>query len=216
MEIAIYGAGGFGREVKWLSENIHDSLDESSLVCFVDDNPAVQGTTVQGVPVYGLEEARQRYPAAQMVVAVGYTRLRAQMVEKATAAGWAFARLIHATVQFGENVQIGAGSIVTAGCILTTDIVIGQHVILNLDCTVGHDCVIGDFCTFAPGCHLAGGVHIERFCFFGQGASTMQGTIEEPLVVGENSTVGLNAIVPHSLPARSRVTLPEMVIRSKD
>jgi len=35
-QIAIYGAGGFGREVAWLSKSCSGTFE---MVCFVDDNP---------------------------------------------------------------------------------------------------------------------------------------------------------------------------------
>ena len=45
-DIAIYGAGGFGREVACLIRIINESLDEPrwKVIGFFDDNPDLKGT----------------------------------------------------------------------------------------------------------------------------------------------------------------------------
>jgi len=37
-KLAIYGAGGFGREVAWLAQSIMTSGHGLEVVCFIDDN----------------------------------------------------------------------------------------------------------------------------------------------------------------------------------
>lgn len=213
MEFAIYGAGGFGREVKGLIHDVHGSTE--SLRCFVDDHRAEPGAKVQGVPVLGLDEAKARFPAARMVIAVGHTRVRATLAKKAADAGWRFTTLVHPSVIKGYNVEIGEGTIITAQCLMTTDIVIGAHVIFNVACSIGHDSVVEDFVTLAPSCRIAGNVRICRYSFLAQGVATTQGTSEKPIVIGENCTIGLNATITESLEPRTIVTTAHTLVRHK-
>lgn len=211
MEFVIYGAGGFGREVKGFIQDLCGSTEP--LRCFVDDQAAA-GATVQGVPVFRLDDARERFPEARMVIAIGYTRARAALAKKAAEAGWRFATLVHPAVIIGYNVEIGEGTIVTPQSVLTTDVVVGAHVILN-GATIGHDSVIDDFVTLAPGSRIAGHVRIRQYSFLAQGVTTAQGKPDAPLVIGENCTIGLNVAVTASVEPRSIVTTPAAVVRCK-
>ena len=74
--IAIYGAGGFAREVAWLA----DSCDgDHHVVCFVDDNPALVGKLVNGIPVMSLEDAAGRFAGAGIVSAASAARRRVHL-----------------------------------------------------------------------------------------------------------------------------------------
>lgn len=52
-DIVIIGAGGFGREVAWLIEDINKVSSEWNIVGFVDDNESIQGTEINGYKVVG-------------------------------------------------------------------------------------------------------------------------------------------------------------------
>ena len=52
-ELYIIGAGGFGREVAWLVEQINEVEPQWKVMGFLDDNQEVHGSTVGGFPVIG-------------------------------------------------------------------------------------------------------------------------------------------------------------------
>lgn len=52
-DIVIIGAGGFGREVAKLIEDINKVNNEWNIVGFVDDNKSIQGTEINGYKVVG-------------------------------------------------------------------------------------------------------------------------------------------------------------------
>ena len=52
-DIVIIGAGGFGREVAWLIEDINKVKSEWNLIGFVDDNPEIYGKKINGYDVVG-------------------------------------------------------------------------------------------------------------------------------------------------------------------
>lgn len=200
-QVAIYGCGGFGREVAWLIEACNEVHPSYEIVCFVDDDPHNHGRRINDIVVLGLDEVRRRFPEARIVTAVGTPQTRQSLVEKASAAGLGFETIVHPRVERSRWIQIGEGTVICAGCILTTNIVLGRHVHINLDCTVGHDAVIGDFGTLAPGVHVSGWVHFGRRVYVGTGAVIINGTEENPLTIGDDVVIGAGACVTKPVPA---------------
>lgn len=197
--IAIYGGGGFAREVAWLTQSCNRDGEAYRVVCFIDDDSAAHGRVLNGIPVMGLGAARAQFPEARVVGGVGAPRTRQLLMEKAVAAGFDFETVIHPRVERSPWIEIGVGTVICAGNILTTNIVLGQHVQINLDCTIGHDVVMGDYATLAPGVHVSGWVHFGRRAYVGTGAVILNGTQEDPIVIGEDAVVGAGACVTKSV-----------------
>ncbi len=200
-QIAIYGAGGFAREVAWLVQACNEGVERYQVVCFIDDDVGKHGTILNGIPIMGLERARQRFPEARVVGGVGSPQTRQLLMEKAARVGFEFDTIIHPRVERSAWIEIGAGTVICAGNILTTNIVLGRHVQINLDCTVGHDVIMGDYTTLAPGVHVSGCVHLGRRVYVGTGAVIINGTLEEPIRIGDDAVIGAGACVIGSVPA---------------
>jgi sugar O-acyltransferase (sialic acid O-acetyltransferase NeuD family) len=192
--IAIYGAGGFAREVAWLAESC-----EQRVVCFVEDNPALVGKKVNGIPVLSLEEAVGRFTGAGIVSGIGSPKAREMVMQKAVAAGFAPVSLVHPQTQMSRWIEMGDGIVICAGCILTTNIRLGNQVQINLDCTLGHDVIMGDYTTLAPGVHVSGWVHFGKRVYVGTGAVFINGTEDRPLVIGDDVVIGAGACVTKSI-----------------
>jgi len=199
-QIAIYGAGGFAREVAWLVESCNEGANVFQVVCFIDDNVAMHGSTLNGIPVMGLAAARDRFPQASVVGGVGAPAVRQRLMEKAAAMGFGFETIIHPRVERSRWLEIGPGTVICAGNILTTNIVLGQHVQINLDCTVGHDVIMGDYTTLAPGEHVSGCVKFGQRVYVGTGAVIINGTQEQPVMIGDDAVIGAGACVTKSVP----------------
>ena len=222
--LAIYGAGGFAREVAWLVS----ALPDYEVFCYIeDDTPAERW--LKGKPVLTLEQVhaqvRKTLPptaAAQLeiTVAIANPVARKKLAEQCRQQGLKFATLRHPSVQMSESVKVGTGSIICCGSILTVDIKIGEHVHINLDCTLGHDVLIEDFVTLAPGVHVSGHVHIEQGASIGTGATIINGSSTKPLIIGANTVIAAGACVtsntePNTLyagvPAVRKKSLPFIV-----
>lgn len=199
-EIAIYGAGGFAREVAWLVKEISNDTKPLQAVCFIDDNEANHGLVLNGVPVMGLEAARAKFPFAQVVSGIGSPQVREKTMAKAEAAGFVSATLIGPRVERSRWITFGPGTVICAGNILTVNITIGAHVQINLDCTIGHDVVMGDYTTLAPGVHVSGWVHFGKRVYVGTGAAILNGTHDAPLMIGHDAVIGAGAVVTKSVP----------------
>ncbi len=194
-QIAIFGAGGFGREVAHWIEDCQQAFNNVQAVCFVDDNLARHGTIQNDLPIMGLASARECFPQAKIVGAIGLPSLRQRLMDKASAAGFEFATVIHPRTERSRWIEIGGGTVICAGNKLTTNIVLGQHVQLNMDCTIGHDVLMGDYTTLGPGVHVSGYVHFGKRVYVGTGAVFIQGTEDAPLVIEDDAVVGAGACV---------------------
>jgi sugar O-acyltransferase (sialic acid O-acetyltransferase NeuD family) len=199
INIAVYGAGGFAREVAWLVESCNRVREQYRVVCFVDDNEVNHGKLFNNIPVMGLEETKSRFPDARIVPAIGSPKTRQAIVEKAKTSGFEFETIIHPNVEFSQWVEIGEGAVICAGNILTINIVLKAHIQINLDCTIGHDVVVGDFTTLAPGVHVSGWVHMGQRVYIGTGAVIINGTQEKPLIIGDDAVIGAGACVTKSV-----------------
>lgn len=207
-QIAVYGAGGFGREVMWLAQSAQIGGGAADVVCFIDDDDAICGSTLNGLQVLSLSRARQMYPGALVVSGVGPPRIRELTMMKAQFAGFGFATLIHPGIQMSKWVEMGEGTVICAGNILTTNIVLGNHVQINLSCTVGHDVSMGDFATLAPGVHVSGCVRIGKRVYIGTGAVIRNGTQKDPVVIADDVIVGAGACVTRSIDHGTWVGVP--------
>lgn len=200
-QIAVYGAGGFAREVAWLVQSCNEPTERYQVVCFIDDNTATHGSILNGVPVMGLFEAHANFPQAKVVSGIGIPKTRQLVMEKAALIGFDFGTIIHPRVERSQWIEIGTGTVICAGNILTTNIVLGQHVQINLDCTIGHDVVMGDYTTLAPGVHVSGCVRFGQRVYVGTGAVIINGTQENPIMIGDDVVIGAAACVTKSVPA---------------
>lgn len=210
-KIAIFGAGGFGREVAMLIEHINQVQPTWQLIGFFDDGEPT-GKIINGYPVIGgLTELQLLEEPMGLVFALGNPVVKKKVCEKVSNPLINYPTLIHPSVVMGatKNLKIGEGCIICAGNIITVNIEIGNHVILNLSCTVGHDTVIKDYCSFMPAVNISGEVFIHQCVYAGTGAK-----IINQLEIGENTVVGAGAVVSKSLPANcTAVGIPAKPIK---
>lgn len=197
-KIAVFGAGGFGREVQMLIEQINMFEKTWTFIGYFDD-AVPKDLFVNGFPVLGgIRELNEWEETISLVFAIGNPLTKRSVVEKVLNNKITYPVLIHPNVLIGNRRfnKIGDGCIITAGNILTVNVAIGKHVILNLACTVGHDSIIGDYSSFMPSVNISGEVKIGECVYVGTGAKVIN-----LLEIGDNTIVGAGAIVAKSLPS---------------
>lgn len=188
-DIVIIGAGGFGREVAWLIEEINSKENEWNLLGFVDDNDAIQGNIINDYPVVGNIDWLLNQEI-NVVCAVADPLLKKEIITKLKVSRNRYPVLIHPSVIYSRHVQIGEGSIICAANIITTNILIGEHVIINLDCTIGHDAIISDYCTILPSVNISGYVELGECVSVGTGTQIIQGKcICKESIIGAGSVI---------------------------
>jgi sugar O-acyltransferase (sialic acid O-acetyltransferase NeuD family) len=212
-EIAIVGAGGCGRELKWLIDEINRHRPEWNFLGYFDDDPSVE---TFGQPFLGNVEAANHWNRSiYLMLGLGYPEVRKKVAGRLTNINIHYPTLIHPSVQLHPNeVKMGEGSSMSAGCVVTTRIEIGNHVLINPMCSIAHDTTIGHYSSVLAGTHIAGEVVVEAGCFLGLGVKVIN-----RVHIGAYTIVGAGAVVASALPENcTAVGIPAKPIkfRKKD
>jgi|TARA_B110000902_G_C14032790_1_gene484706 sugar O-acyltransferase (sialic acid O-acetyltransferase NeuD family) len=195
-KIAIIGAGGFGREVKTLIDDINKINPVYEIIGFFDDG-IENGTLVNGLPVLGTIASINNIDyLLKLALGIGIPAIKEKVVLSIENNQVVFPILIHPSAIISkDDVTIGKGTIICAGNIITCNIKLKDFITLNLNCTVGHDTVIEDFSSFMPAVNISGEVLIKKNVYVGTGAK-----IINQLSIGDNTVVGAGAVVSKTLP----------------
>lgn len=192
-DIAIYGAGGFGREVACLIRHIIESDGPKwNIVGFFDDGKDKGFDTGYG-PVLGGMADLNAFPAPLSVaIAIGTPRILRLLVEKIDNPNIDFPNLIAPNVMFfdRESTSMGRGNIITFGCRLSCNTSLGDFNILNGCISFGHDARRGDFNVLMPEARLSGEVSAGDMNLFGG-----RSFIAQQVRVGNNTTIGAGSVV---------------------
>jgi sugar O-acyltransferase (sialic acid O-acetyltransferase NeuD family) len=192
--LLIIGAGGFARET---AQAVMDAGDVK-LLGHLDDNIALHGTEVDGVPVLGGCDLVHGLPEARVVICVGNPgdyAARARLVRRLDLPADRYATVIHPTAAVSATSEVGPGSVLLAHCVLTAAVRVGAHVAVMPHVVLTHDDVVEDFATIASGARLGGGVRLERGAYVGSGALVRQGA-----AVGAWSLIGMGSTVLGDVP----------------
>ncbi len=209
MRVIIIGAGGHAQVVADILLRMAETGENISPAAFLDDNLALKGQEILGIPVLGETAVLPAIPHEAVIIAIGDNQKRRQLYRALKAGGEQFATACHPTAVIAPDVNIGPGSMICANAVVNTGSVIGVNVILNTGCTVDHHNQIGDHVHIAPGVNLGGNVHVGEGAFVGIGAAVMP-----QCQIGHRSRVGAGAVVIKSLPERvTAVGVPARIIK---
>ncbi|MET7683535.1 acetyltransferase [Streptomyces sp. NPDC005423] len=193
-EVVIVGAGGFAREAAQAVR----AAGDAELLGHLDDNAALHGTEVDGVPVLGGCDLVHALPGARVVVCVGNPgdyAARARLVRRLGLPEDRYATVIHPTAVVSSTSRVGPGSVLLAHCVLTAAVRVGAHVAVMPQVVLTHDDVVEEYVTLASGVRLGGGARLERGAYVGSGALVREGT-----AVGAWSLIGMGSTVLGDVP----------------
>jgi sugar O-acyltransferase (sialic acid O-acetyltransferase NeuD family) len=193
--LLLVAASGLAREVL-AAVRTRGAFD---VVGFLDDSAALQGTTIDGLPVLGPIDAIVDHPWTQVLVCAGRGAAREGIVARLDpleVSPARYATFVHPSVEVPAGCVVGAGSIVLAGVVMTASVELGEHVVVMPNATLTHDDVLQDFATICAGVALGGGVVVGRGAYVGMNAS-----VRERTVIGAGATLGMGAVLLNDLPA---------------
>ena len=192
-DIAIYGAGGFGREIACLIRIINENNPTWNFVGFLDDNPDLVGTSnPYGTIVGGMDWLNSRSTPMSLAIAVGNPNSVHNIVERIVNPQIDFPNIVAPTVTFldRDSLKIGKGNIICSNCFISCNVTIGDFNLLNGYIPVGHDAEIGNYNVIMPSCNISGGVTIGNENFFG-----VQSVVLQYIKIGNNTRVGANSVI---------------------
>jgi sugar O-acyltransferase (sialic acid O-acetyltransferase NeuD family) len=198
-ELAIYGAGGFGREIALMINQINQYKPEWNLLGFFDDK--VKGM-VDSYSILGdLIRLNNWNTPLAIAIAIASPDVRRKIKEGINNPLISFPTLIHPMSQTGDdNNTMGEGCLLTSGCILTTNVHLKDFVIVSSFTFIGHDVTIGSYTSIMPHVGLSGSVTIGESCFIGASACILQN-----LNIGDHVTVGAGALVTKNVDSNCTV-----------
>ena len=177
-DIAIFGAGGFGREVACLIKRINEKEPTWNFIGFFDDNEAMAGQAIShfGICLGGISVLNSWGKPIAVVIAIGNSAIVKKIVDKITNNRVNFPNLIHPNfmISDSETFCIGRGNIIQSNCTATCNVTIGDFNIFNGSVVLGHDVTIGNFNTFMPAVRISGEVKVGEYNFFGVGSIILQ------------------------------------------
>ena len=179
-EIAIYGAGGLGREVACLINDINANTadDESKwhLLGFFDDGKQKGSQNEYGEVLGNIDDLNAWPRDLAIAIAVGSPKAILAISGKISNPKIYFPNILSPDVKWldRQNVTIGKGNIICARCIVSCNVHIGDFNILDWRISIGHDSSIGNYNMLMPNVNVSGGVQIGDLNLFGAGSAIIQ------------------------------------------
>lgn len=193
MKIAIYGAGGFGKEVACLIDRINAHGGDWQLIGFFDDSKT-PGMDVSryGKVLGGMDALDAVNEPLAIAFAINDHKVVRRIRESISNANISFPNLIDPSVFLVDKLtlKMGEGNVIQNHCMISCDVVIGSFNLINDHVVVGHDNVIGDYNGLMPGAHLSGSVTIGDNNLLGVASVVLQG-----MTIGDGVTLGANSVL---------------------
>ena len=211
--VVVYGAGGHGREIVQLIEDINAHRARWDVLGFIDDDPSTHGREINGFPVLGgLDWLNTQGSSVRIALGVGSPISKRHIVARVGSDAQRFITIVHPTVRLCRWLEIGPGTAIAAGTMLTVNIQIGAFVTVNRVCNISYDCRVGDFATIAPATNLSGAVEVGAGCDIGSGVTTIEG-----VRVGDWTIVGAGGVIANDLPSNcTAVGVPARPIKHRE
>jgi sugar O-acyltransferase (sialic acid O-acetyltransferase NeuD family) len=200
--LVIYGAGGHAKTILEMAYQI----DEYNIIGILDDDQALAGKIVLGIPVLG---SRALLPAlkeqgvdlaANGVGGILDINVRMKVFDLLEKAGYGFPRLIHPRAAVEKSARIDEGVQVFANAYIGTDATLSSKCMINTNAVISHDCEIGSYSHIAPGALLAGHVQVGERTLIGMGV-----TITIGIKIGSGVRIGNGATVLADVPDKMMI-----------
>lgn len=191
-DIAIYGAGGFGREIACLINRINESSEHPiwSFIGYFDDGVCPTNDFPYGPVIGDINVLNSWETPLDICIAIGSPHIIEKIVNKIINPKIDFPNIIGPDNIFldEKSFNLGKGNIICSGCLFSCNTTIGNFNQFNNHITIGHDSHIGNFNSFMPGVRISGEVSIGNRNFWGFNSGILQQkNVGDDVIVGAGS-----------------------------
>ena len=193
IDLVLLGAGGTARDVLSLVEDLNRNRRRYRCVALLDDNQALWGQEIQGVPVAGPLTDAKRFESAKLVNTLGSPRnyaCRSDVPARLGLPAQRFETLIHPTAVVSGSATVGPGTIILPHVVILSGVTLGEQVLILPGSILNHDVRVGDYAVIASAVNLSGAVEVGSGSYIGSGACVLQG-----VRIGDKALVGMGAVV---------------------
>lgn len=191
-DIAIYGAGGFGKEVACLIRKINEVEPTWNLIGFYDRIYEKDYDNGYGKVLGSIDDLNTVDRELALVIALGDTTVVKTIVGTIHNPNITYPNIIHPSFYILDNnrFKMGEGNIIQRNCVVSCDVELGNFNVLNGAITFGHDVKVGNYNSFMPGVRISGCVSIGDLNFFGVSSIVLQ-----QITIGEGVRIGAGSIL---------------------
>lgn len=193
-DIAIYGAGGFGKEVASMILNKINAIEPTwNIVGFFDDGIEV-GTEIShfGKCLGGLDVVNSWKTPLSIAFAIGSAAVLKKLVSNIDNPNIDYPNLIHPNCDFAdlESMKMGRGNVIMKNVTFSCDVTIGDFNQFNSLSALAHDVKVGSFNIFMPLTRVSGETVIGDSNFFG-----INSIILQQIKIGNETRIGANSVL---------------------
>lgn len=189
-EIAIYGAGGYGREIACLINQINEIKPTWKLIGFFDDDENLSdnkfGKILGGIDA--LNNWDRPLSIALVIANPGYLE---KISSKISNPHIDFPNIIAPNVNVFdiETFSIGKGNIISFGCRISYNVTVGSFNLLNGASTLGHNVEIKNYNVLQPSVRILGDCYVGSLNFFGVNSIVIEG-----VKIGNSTRLGAMSV----------------------
>ncbi len=192
-DIAIFGAGGLGRETALLVKLLIKGGQKWNFIGYFDDGKSKgQKVSQYGDCLGGVDEINVWPTELDLVIAIGNPKSVRGVRERIVNPKIKFPNIIapNATIADPDTFSIGEGNILGGGTYVSCDVKIGDYNLFNGDVVMGHDVCIGNYNTIMPDIRISGEVTIGDENLLGVGSIILQ-----QIKIGNGVHLGAGAVL---------------------
>jgi len=193
--IAIIGAGGAAREIRWLIDDINSIEPSYEFAGYLVSEPDSPGRYDDVDNIVGaIDDLYERGLAIEAIaIGIGTPATRYSIGQRLTSdlPAITMPTLVHPSVVMdATSCTLERGVIVSAGAIVTVNVHLRDYVLINRACNIGHEAIVGAGVVTNPLASISGGVVIGDRTLIGTAAAVLQ-----YINVGSDASVGAGAVV---------------------
>ena len=190
-DLAIFGAGGFGREIACIIKQINAIEPKWNLIGFFDDNESLLGSSNEyGVVLGNTEVLNSWNKPLSIVIAIGNPNILRNVSEKINNQLIDFPNIIapNACIMDYDNIKMGKGNVICPNCLISCNVELGNFNLINVMSQLGHDTKMMNYNVVMPSVNISGGVVVGNCNLFGVKSFIIQyKTIENNVLITPGS-----------------------------